>query len=313
MQTVCEREQPDNCLFHSGIKQLGNGYQPQNNRRQAGFSLLEVLVVVGIIALLVSLVTVVAVRARTIAEKSSTQHLMSALATAINQFEKDMGYYPPLLTEDLTIPDAGNLNNFRDRRAMRYNSTLSLVPYLVGVGDLNRNGDETSDNLDDGIAGVGLRDPGADKSWGGATDATARETYLSEIENKRGLSGTVYGPYLEMGGKFDIAQAYQKADDTVKIEGAYWFSDWWERPIRYYQGWRLDPEWNKPGSKLYEIMFPEWEAAILPEQLENVKVALRSAPFVLLSAGPDMEASPDEKAKDKYPELDKDNLVEIGS
>lgn len=286
--------------------QLGDDRRAE--KRHGGFTMVELLVVIAIIALLVSMVVVVAGRVRGSAEKTSTQHLMSAIKTGLTSFKEDLGYYPPLLTDDLTVPDANNLKIFQQRRQMQYWSTLTLVPYLVGMGDLNLNTQTTDDEQDDGYAGAGFRDPGVDKSWGGTIVATDRVTYFSNIKDKQGsVSGRVYGPYIELGGEFDVTGAEDRSG--AQMAGLFQFNDYWERPIRYYTGWQKDPGYEQEEELFVGNMFTEWVATVPVDQQANFKSQLRSASFVLFSEGEDRQFDADDAVAD----TNKDNLVEVGT
>jgi len=288
------------------------------------FSLLEIMIVVAIIAMLVALVTVVAGRLRGTAERTSTLNLMSAIESGLEQFKADIGYYPPLLTDDLTIPDfPTRRDNYDNRRDLRYYSTLTLVPYLEGVGNLNRSEgtleQEAGDEEDDGYAGDGFLDPSPDKSWGGALNAEERVDYFVEKREKQGgkLKGRVYGPYIELGSKYDVSPAVDRNGEPFNegsdpIEGLYQFNDWWEQPIRYYRGWQKDPDWEYDQDLFSADYLAEWIPSIPVAQRENFSVSLRSAPYVLFSSGKDAQSQPDREEED-YEKMNKDNIVEVGS
>ncbi|NOG53835.1 MAG: type II secretion system protein [Planctomycetes bacterium] len=289
---------------------------PRHVRRyRSAFTMVEVLIVVAIIGLLVSLVAVVAGRVRGTAEKTSTKHLMTAIQSGLTAFKADMGYYPPLLTDDLTVPDAANIKNFNERRQMQYWSTLSLVPYLVGIGDLNMDGTPDikgrgSDPYDDGVEGQGLRDPGVDKSWGGATNAVDRGVYFTNIEQKRGmLTGKTFNPYVELGGEFDVSAGEYHNGDPIEDLYLLQFNDFWERPIRYYTGWQKDLWYEQEEELFVGDMFTEWVATVPADQQANFRAGLRSAPYVLFSEGEDRQSDPDDVNAD----TNKDNIVEMGT
>lgn len=286
------------------------GRRDGNGRR--AFSLLELLIAVAIIALLVSLVTVVGGRLRQAAERTNTTRLMNDIKTGLVQFNTDFGFYPPLLDDDLTLPDSPN-----EKENMGFYSTLTLVPYLIGLGDLNRNGEEgVTDPYDDGEGGVGLRNPGPDLSWGGSRDAFNREAYLQGLEASQGgvLKGRVYGPYIELGDEYTFAEAEDRNGNDLDL--LFVFSDAWGQPIRYYRDWDQTSntgdmpyprEWIATRSATDPVE-DGWIAGFAREDLSGAMVSLRSAPFVLFSEGRDTKS--DDGSNDEL--VNNDNLLLLG-
>ncbi len=290
-------------------------FQPEcRGNRPRGFTLVELTVVIAVVALLVSIVVVVGGRVRGSAEAASTRGLMTSIKQALGQFYSDFGYYPPLLDEDLEVPQNDN-----DLENINHNSVFSLVPYLIGLGDLNRSGgtpeDEAFDPYDDGAAGVGFRDPGIDQSWGGSRDAEDRLTYWQQRETDSGeLSGKVYPAYLEYGNE-GLLRASSDVNDIPDLgDATYVLVDYWGYPIRYYRSWPGNRYW--PG--VLSDLPTNWEDTMLPEEIigaraeserESLKVAMRSAPFILFSPGQDNKADEDEITAEE----NRDNLLEIGS
>jgi len=289
-----------------------------SKRGRKGFTLLEVLIVVGIIALLVSLITVVGGHIRALAETKSTRQMLIAVKTGVEQFKMTFGYYPPLLSDDVANPSdfLTVLDEDADRQDQAYYSTLTLAPYMIGIGDINQNGTpdvdgDGDDELDDGYAGEGFRDPGPDQSWGGEIDAIQREAYWQKYANAGLLKGNVYKRFIE------VNEAVKPAVDDAGLSiDSFLFQlyDYWDVPIRYYKGWNgkqtdididddLPLDWPK-----------EWFGANLPDERDNLVAALRSAPFVLMSAGRDRLATSSlntNRNNDAETEHDADNIVEI--
>jgi len=277
-----------------------------------GFTVVELLVVTALIALLVSLVVVALGRARAGGERASTRNLLRTVALGIEGFRSDFGYYPPLLDDDLEV--AEDEDELED---VDYWSALTLTSYLVGVNDLNRNGEfgaRSGDDFDDGVAGPGFRDPGPDRAWGGADDADLREQYWQRRAafNDGELTGPTYDPYIELGDG-DLIDVYRDRGGQ-EVEGQFEIRDVWGNAVRYYRAWPGNRYW--PGNEAdlppdyEESLWPrEWFGRASLEEFENEKPVLRAAPFVLFSPGRDLETDPDDFAAD----VNDDNLVEIAT
>ncbi len=294
-------------------------YLITSRQNRTGFTLLEVLIVVGVIALLVSMITVVGGHIRALAENKSTRQTLIALKTGIEQFKMTFGYYPPLLSDDsesasdyLTI-----LEDDEDRQDQAYYSTLTLVPYMIGIGDINQNGTpdidgDGDDEFDDGYAGEGFRDPGPDETWGGAVAAVNRESYWQRYQDAGLLKGSVYKRLIELNES--VKPAVNDAGTSQLDSFLFQIYDNWDVPIRYYKGW-----YGKQDDTDLEDGLPldwpkEWFGANLPDERDNLVTALRSAPYVLMSAGRDRLATSSvntNRNDDAEPEHDEDNIVEI--
>ncbi len=169
--------------------------------RRRGFTLVELIAVIGIIVVLVSILLVAMGGARRSAQRAQTSRQLSSITTAMDAFKTDFGWYPPLLINNdeggnptallsngasmYVVPEAAHLSGLGTstddyRSAMsgaRYHSTVSITVYLVGAGNLNGDLDPNSGgewevydlpgtdrlepNFDDGADGPGIRNPGA--------------------------------------------------------------------------------------------------------------------------------------------------------
>ena len=65
--------------------------------QRRAFTLVELLVVIGVIAMLVGLLIVGINAAQKRAQKMNTQFLLSSISQALSRFKSDHGYYPPVL------------------------------------------------------------------------------------------------------------------------------------------------------------------------------------------------------------------------
>lgn len=210
-----------------------------------GFTLVELLIVIAIIAILVALVTVAA---RGVFRSASTTRATGLLATinqAVAQFKADLTYEPPLISRVLptgSSPDglsggivtpelegviSGNSADvLKAYRRQRFNSQFSLPAYLMGVGSLSgrtmqRNVVGFPPNtagvseqaagyraaaLDDGFPGAGFRSPGTFKAW---KKPTSTVTTPPSFVHSPDLSGRTYGPYLnpdQMAGVLELVE-----------------------------------------------------------------------------------------------------------
>lgn len=167
--------------------------------RSGGFTLLELLVVVGIVVVLIGLLLVGLNMAAQTAQKANTRFFMGGIANALVRFKEDTGYYPPILGprgNTLAAPiyaggggSPANLPGFcRDLlpspdgtmtavEQQKWNSFTSLSEYLVGPDSraIDGYGVNTQASLT-GPSGplpgarempaTGIRHPGNDGVWG---------------------------------------------------------------------------------------------------------------------------------------------------
>ncbi len=304
----------------------------QQHVHRHGFTLLELMITVGIIALLISMVIVGGGHVRQLADARKTGQILVSVKTGIQQFEKSFGYYPPLLVDEKSETEFMSVPIDEDaRKDQGFYSTMNLVPYLTGIGDINLDGNpepdtgkESDDNYhDDGQPGEGFRDPGEDRSWGGAYKALDREVYWERYiefdsnasrRNDRKPRGNVTKRLIELNDQ--IKRAVDRQGIAVEEFYLFQMNDIWDRPIRYYTGWdhteeEVDSETGWPDE------WPrEWYQSTPKEEHDSLTSTLRSAPFVLLSSGRDQRAmgTDDEEFEGDEPteENDLDNLMEIG-
>ena len=145
--------------------------------QRRAFTLVELLVVIGVIAMLVGLLIVGINAAQKRAQKMNTQFLLSSISQALSRFKSDHGYYPPMLGDptELTAslgwpatasatpktqigfardlmappinPSSGTTNTKVSQWApqeatalQNWYSLTSLAEYLIGAGDRSQDG-----------------------------------------------------------------------------------------------------------------------------------------------------------------------------
>lgn len=253
-----------------------------------GFTLLELLVVVVIIGVLAGILLVSFSGVLRGSRNASAENTLRAVGQAIDAFNTDLSYLPPLLVVDDTgwnIGEAPGNNSrlvvpeFWDRgggtgepsaaqirntlESARYASEYSIAAYLMGAGNIDGvpfSDDDTGANTDDddGKAGPGFRNPGPDRSWGGAADRSAQ---TEDGPNPRATrTGRVYGPYLDQNAMADRMELDRRAGGDGF--GLYKLLDPWGQPIRYYTGW---PTKTRPGAG----GAPEISVAFTPVELRT--------------------------------------------
>ena len=162
---------------------------PRRSRNSAGFTVVELLVVLAIIILLVGILLVGLSQAAGTAQATQTRFLMNSMSAGLVQFKKDHGYLPPVLGDggtpvnslgwardvllapawSPTNPDGGSVAG---RQA--WYSVTSPAEYLLGYGDRTSDGYGLVDgsNIDQDLVAsietptLGFRAPGGDGAWG---------------------------------------------------------------------------------------------------------------------------------------------------
>jgi prepilin-type N-terminal cleavage/methylation domain-containing protein len=79
--------------------------------RRAGFTLVELLIVIVIIGILVALSTVGIVKAMDSARSSSTQTMLDSISGALAQYAQRWGDYPPTTVDELGLKAPNDVNN----------------------------------------------------------------------------------------------------------------------------------------------------------------------------------------------------------
>ena len=83
------------------------------NQTRRGFTIIELLVVVAVIAILMGLLLPALAKARATARRGAARHTMNTLVMALEKYREDFKYYPPddklgTAPLDLSKPDAGS-------------------------------------------------------------------------------------------------------------------------------------------------------------------------------------------------------------
>lgn len=282
------------------------------------FTLVELLAVVVILTILIALFTVIGSSIFSSSRAARDTAQLSAIGQAIDAFETDFNYLPPLVPKvdgggaDITegivttsvlaqvTPDP--IDDVLQNN--RYMSEYTITAYLLGIGGFDPSAPPNDQRGiaappngfagHDGVAGPGFKSPGRARCWKD-TAALAAASDVSSINAAHAVtaSGRTYGPYL------DIASL---EDNLVFDEDRQLFTitDTWGTPIRYYNGWPTrDPdEPNNPDRVSVEripieLWSPElYDQFIARQQIfddldPNIDSALVGADYALLAAGDD--------------------------
>lgn len=294
-----------------------NTFQRSNPARSIrAFTLVELLAVIGIIALLISILGVAFSGALAAGRNAATESLLRNIQTGVQQFENDFGYLPPLVDGSKRTLDSieDPMEQREELINHRFHSVYSLPLYLLGVGELAPIDEDLGPNdkpdRHDGKQGPGFRDPGVDRSWGGARN---------RAKHRAPTTGRVFGPYLDIGGGEDVLRKvelrdlvlpdnadpedfFADGDDTgMGADGVgdlFVFTDRWDNAIRFYKGW---PTREGDGNGLFrpslntiplelrtqDSMIQHLTAPLSTGADPLLDPDLLRTPYALLSAGPD--------------------------
>lgn len=203
-----------------------------NHRR--GFTIIELLTVVGIIVTLVGILIVAVSASSKAAQAASTRSVMGAVSRALVQFKTDMGYLPPVLgfaangaspvgsvgyLRDLVLPTSLGTSPTQPEVAQiqNYFSVTSLIDYLIGPGGRDEDGygavgGSTATGLGlKELPPIGIRSPLKDGVWGAYANPRAGSQAIGGFSRRNlpqgaaansstvaNVSGRLLGPYLEL-------------------------------------------------------------------------------------------------------------------
>ncbi len=224
--------------------------------RRRGFTLVEVLVVIAIVAILASLLLVAVTKARNTAARSRTSSLLNGLKMATVQFKTDHGYYPPVLRPEIDAnagscypeavpnldehrlmidPISGDFDPVQNIAAYRnqincWFSLTSPAEYLLGWGS----------EAEDGRDGLGLRSPGTDGVWGAAALTGDFTNYGELTARMPSDEGKVFDPYIDISddrliGSLTNAGVFFPGDANYDATAPKVICDAWGTPVRYYR------------------------------------------------------------------------------
>lgn len=223
--------------------------------RRAGFTVVEMLVVVAIVILLLSILIVALNAASRSSQMANTSARMAAMSRALVSFRNDIGYLPPVLNRDrglLNLPAHDPNAPSYATVIQDYYSVTSMAEYLTGYGSRNQDGYGVAVGSESANAAenppFGIRHPGSDGVWGASKDDGLPPPAGALARRKPDTSGNVFGPYLELDDPNLLASidgsvnpntgmlniffpgeaGYDEANPKVIV-------DYWGRPIEYYR------------------------------------------------------------------------------
>jgi prepilin-type N-terminal cleavage/methylation domain-containing protein len=197
-----------------------------NIKRRFGFTLIEILVVIAIIAVLAGILLPALQKVQETAKKTKTSSLMQAFARACDEFALDHGRYPGLIPDAAVADDNENETDITSAQ----NALLEL---MGGARAWYESKDGTDDSpssvqneyekfLSDGVTDVSVHEV-ADGYW-----------HLAFNESRFGegpwISGRVYEPYFS-----------PKSSDLKYNQGNFEFPslvDAWDISIMYFRSGR---------------------------------------------------------------------------
>lgn len=149
--------------------------------RHAGFSITELLVVIGIIVLLVGLLLVALGNVRDAAKGTATESTMNSFAAACDAFQLEHGFYPGVVPEQILAEDP--------QISGTENAMLHLMGGFVRRDDVSD--DDWNNNYDAGEGWVQL-----DFAHSGPNSPYSIKVNTREIGDGPVVNGTPYQPYF---------------------------------------------------------------------------------------------------------------------
>ncbi len=215
------------------------------------FTLLELLVVVGVIGLLLAIVLATGNAVLRTSQAASTTRLLGAIGQGLEQFKADHGYYPPLLNENYENGDWSGADRLvvanepgdvqtpynpyyagpillgeetqQDPGDPRCFNVYSLAIYLQGVGDLNGDLNQNQGEIYDDPTTTevehnlddGVDGPGLRAPGADRSWGGARDRtdYRNGGPHRPASEGRVFGPYVAAASGRNLERIPD--DDTV--------------------------------------------------------------------------------------------------
>jgi len=179
--------------------------------RRGGFTLTEMLVVIGIVVLVLGIATPMVTRAWRAGDRTRTAADLQAIAGALEAYRQDHGDYPRVKG----LPWTGATGN----DATQWLGARMLCRALIGPGPA------TSSTPADIPDGAGARASGA--------PATAAETERGPgFRTRSPVSGRVYGPYLPVD-RFKLGDPNDPTSTTAPA-GRWAILDRYNKPYLYF-------------------------------------------------------------------------------
>jgi len=329
--------------------QKPRGCRDRTRPRRGAFTLVEMLIVIGVIIILLSLLIVGLNLAAKTAQKAHTQSLMTSMAQALVRFKDDIGYYPPVLNaqRELIEGPVPGLNSYRTLVQDWYSFT-SPAEYLIGYDEGRYDGYGEGPNSPASAGEMpptGIRHPGPDGVWGAGPNAILQDR--DPVPPASGGTAHVYGPYLELDNERLLGSLFevQPGEYELRFPGEAGYdedapkviADYWGEPIYYYrrvylagtlsQSYRpvVSPGGGAPAQvptlsdvfclRAYEILPGGAANGDLADESDDTTttVRLESAEFALFSKGPDrVFDAQSRRDPGKADEPNRDNIVEVG-
>lgn len=239
----------------------------------AGFTLVELVVVMGIIALLVSVLVIAVSGARESARVASTSTTMNSMVQGMVAFREDVGYLPPLLDESRALMEPPPLDDGNIFERMQgYYSITSPAEYLLGYDHHGMDGfgwdrddeyardfgpselNSSAIKLGDESDRFGIRHPGPDGVWTSTYASEGKGTlqgrYARFVANKVDDTGPVLGPYMALPARGVVGTlAWRSATDQDGDGQVDGFGQWDSTGIDSASG---QPLVSFPGDEGYD-------------------------------------------------------------
>jgi prepilin-type N-terminal cleavage/methylation domain-containing protein len=206
--------------------------------RRRGFTLIEVLVTVGIIVVLLALAIPAVLRARNTGIRTRVQSDMGLIATALSAYKADFGDYPRFPDpQTVANESAGTTPTQRWLDWSQPRGAVLLCESLIGPGPANGGNFKAGSSSsytpgDDGADGPGFR---------------VRRNFVAGTTS---LAGKVYGPYLD-ASKFKISFLANAANPSF-INAYPVMLDVIGNPILYYPATPSSVQMTIPGAYVAE-------------------------------------------------------------